>query len=228
MRAEPLDDQKPKMLLCLGCASLYPDSGDDPITCVRCGHSMERARYNRIAEYAREAARYGHQYRLRYEADGTGTKYCLAPDEVLSFVAIAALSGIIGSAAYDLVKAVAAKIVQACRAERLTTHDDPSDPARIEELLASIRSYLNGMPEASEEIRAECRKEKLIDAYSQATAAWLFESPRTRTGPPSEEEMKEEIKGALLEAQAELAARETPSASDFDDCWRQITTANRD
>jgi len=63
------------------------------------------------------AVRYGYQYRARYEADlaagDVQSRYALPfPDGAAVFIALAAVSGIIGGASYDLVKSVVARLLR--------------------------------------------------------------------------------------------------------------------
>ena len=205
------------MILCLACASLYPDSEANPLICPRCGHPVDRERYERIANYARDAARYGYSYRERYEAQGTSVKYAHKPDYVLSFLAIAVLSGI----TYDLLKLAIHRIVRSCRAKGLSIREDIEDPEWLDVFIAHVRSFREGMPNATNEIQQECRKEMYVDAYSRAVASLLSDALLHGAEPPTQDQ----IKAALGAAHEEVASRKAPQADDFEGCWVKIRMA---
>ena len=96
--------------ICFHCANIYESKETDWLCCPECGYRVSSRRYHLIVDRAREAVDYGYQYRLKYEedfaAEGAITKhYALTPfNEFLTFVAVAAASGIVGNLSTDLGK----------------------------------------------------------------------------------------------------------------------------
>jgi hypothetical protein len=107
-------------IICFNCANLFSESENGDLGCPECGFTVEHDLYQKLLNYAAETVEFGYHYRLTYEADfnegrmddpKVRTRYAIGFDDIWIFIALAALSGIVGNAAYDLVKLAATKII---------------------------------------------------------------------------------------------------------------------
>ena len=153
---------KPQRLLCLACATLIDPSEIVEAHCPACGEPIDVQELLRLYEFAAETYYYGHQYRVVYEKQFEESKnrvhYSLAfGGEVFAWIMLAVLSGVVGNAAYDLLKAVVAGIRADVAAGKLPEKDySPLLELSDEELgsiLYSAKQYLGGMEGLTQEIR---------------------------------------------------------------------------
>jgi len=97
-------------ILCSACASIYLASQGGRLICTTCGLETDRFLYERLFEYSKTAAHYGYKYRKYYEkqVEDEGKIDTVAslsePSMLMSFLGMAALSGIIGNVATDIVR----------------------------------------------------------------------------------------------------------------------------
>ena len=101
--------------ICLSCGTVRAETPADGTACPDCSFVFDSARHARVVSFARRAVRYGYQYRRIYERDiesGVDDRrhYAEKLNEVYTFIALAILSGILGNASYDAVKAAIRRI----------------------------------------------------------------------------------------------------------------------
>ena len=105
-----------KMMLCLSCAAVFKKTTNTS-SCPDCGREVDFDKFNKMLRSAKSAVYFGYMYPKAYEKQRrekgkVTTKYRLIdPDLLLQFIGIAAISGIIGGASYDIVKKIARKII---------------------------------------------------------------------------------------------------------------------
>ena len=110
-----------RLALCCSCGTVFEADSGPEYQCPRCGWRIAAGEYRALLSAAQEAAKFGWQYRRRYEADmaeyGRIERYYALPEceEALQFAALAAASGVIGGLAYDAVKRVIRKIAAAVK-----------------------------------------------------------------------------------------------------------------
>ena len=126
-------------------------------------------------EYAAESYYYGHQYRLYYQVafrnGPTPPKLSLEfAGEALTWVMQAVLSGVVGNAAYDVLKIVIARIREQVSAGRIPGGDYDALLALSDEelgdLIVSARTYANDLDGITREVRAAIIEEIVADAMS--------------------------------------------------------------
>jgi hypothetical protein len=108
----------PKNLFCLAC--VRPDTCKDApelVTCEYCNFELSRREYAEMTAYANRLAVFGYAYRLKFEEDlerasDIKSRYILHVEDIFTFAAVAALSGVIGNAAYDMVKATIQRLLR--------------------------------------------------------------------------------------------------------------------
>ncbi|AWG20529.1 hypothetical protein FFWV33_02775 [Flavobacterium faecale] len=131
--------------LCLNCAHINEKSTDEK--CENCESVLDTVYYNRLKEYSNQTVIYGFNYRRAYEEQvkkngEVNEKFSLiAPTDYFDFLAIAALSGMVGNFAYDLVKNVAKQIYTKLKNKSEEEKLDNSEKELIE--LISDPSKLN-------------------------------------------------------------------------------------
>jgi len=128
--------EKTRLIVCPACAAVRSDSGRVVLVCPECGFRLGRARYDRMIEAARDAARLGHVYREVYKRDkgAEHRDYYIGVDDALVFAALAALSGVIGNATYDAIKAFIARLKKQGVNPKLA-------PPQINLFIQNVRNY---------------------------------------------------------------------------------------
>jgi hypothetical protein len=129
----------------------------------------------RLYEYAAHVYYYGHQYRLAYEAQQQPepkVRYNLEfAGEALAWTTLAVLSGVVGNAAYDLVRTVVANICDAVAEGRVPARDYSALLALSDEelcnLLSSVKIYTNDMDGLNNEVRLAIIEEIAVDAMTE-------------------------------------------------------------
>jgi hypothetical protein len=205
-------------VLCFKCASIYTPSSVDKYTCPFCHHSVDKAIYTKILNYAKTAVHYGYSYRKAYEnqvlTEGSiATKYSLPePVTVLCFAGVAALSGIIGNAAYDLVKRIISRLIASSTGVADGTGQTKihiSNETDIQVFIQYIKEFHEDKSAATPEIRWEVEKERIIKNLEHTLFPLLSEGTN-----PGREAIHEAIKAAVEE---DHNVRPTPP--DFDSFW---------
>lgn len=179
-------------------------------------------------QWAHEAVRYGYDYRRSFERAKTEqTKptetihFCLPPPEqILVFAAAAAASGIIGNAAYDLIKVAIKKIMTECSNKGMLPRAETvhllTDQQEFEQFLKYLEEFYQGMRDVDEKIRAQILEEVFADKIGG-----IFEKNYGKYDPFDPEMFKFEVKKVIKK----LKNRDKPSHSDFKSLWKvlQIT-----
>lgn len=208
--------------ICFNCASLYSLSITDQYTCPYCKHSFDADFYKEILDYAKTAVYYGYDYRKKYEeqiqAEGKiTTRYYLSdPFAIACFIGVAALSGIIGNASYDLVKKAIGKIK---RSSEKIPHDigqgkvEIFNETNINIFLQCIQEFHDDNLAATDEIKYEVAKERLISNLTKKMLPLL----RTKSNPS-----QEEIHDAVSKAFNEYQNLQKPPSEGFDSFWKDV------
>lgn len=102
-------------VLCFNCANIIEKQKSEKWFCIACKSEINKEKYLRLHALTTDIVHFGYTYRKQYEkdlADGSlGTHYCLFNlHEAISWLALAALSGIVGNASFELTKTVINKI----------------------------------------------------------------------------------------------------------------------
>ncbi len=207
--------------LCFKCASIYNLSSADEYSCPFCHYSIDEALYRRVLNYAKTAVYYGYDYRKAYEqqmhTDGKiAKKYALLdPVTIACFIGVAALSGIIGGASYDLVKRVIGKIMRSSKEVSDNIGQDKirvSNETDIKVFIQYVQEFHEGKSSAVDKIKREIEKERVIWNLTDT----LF--PVLTEGNPSREKIHEVVKMAFDKYQNV----DEPLPTDFDSFWEDV------
>jgi hypothetical protein len=162
---------KSQIILCTQCAHIYPDTDTDPLSCPQCHTHIATTDYALLIKYSREAARFGHIYRLMYEEakkhDDCNTRAQIELHELWAFAALAALSGIIGNASFETVKLVIRKIIafanshSPARSRPMLINGD--DEQHLHTFLSNLQDFANGMQNVDPWVRHVIVEEMLVD-----------------------------------------------------------------
>src|SRR5262249_5303469 len=144
--------------ICTNCGTL---NDNNIFTCENCNVKIDENKYLKLKEYASRAAHYGYTYRIEYEKQVAElgeiqTKYSLIqPNIWYEWLAMAALSGVVGTYATDLVKYVAKQIIRHFK-EKIENNNLTDEEQKLVNFISNnntlnkftiyINNYYNGLP----------------------------------------------------------------------------------
>ncbi len=219
--------------LCLHCGAVAAALE----ICPDCSKPFDPERFILIRRTAEHAVRYGYHYRKLYETEGLDRRYNLEISELWTFVGIAVSSGILGNAAYDLVKTVASRIIDTSgqyfnRPEHDVVSRTLIDQDRFNEFYTYVEQFLAGNPDLPTSLRDALIEEIVADEVAQATT----DAIRSRhvgdqlLSGREEARLIEEIARRSLEAQRAVQRRLTVRLQDatFIDLWSDVKKTTND
>jgi hypothetical protein len=195
---------------------------------------MDRGLYSRLLSYASEAATFGHAYRVKYEElhrqgklyGPKVTRYSISLTEIWAFAAIAALSGIIGNVAYDVVKAALSRITSCLRKGKTKAVGTPIPRLlRTEEgvniFIQHVQDFCNGLrkldPDVKRAIVGEMMVHLLVDLTDTDGTPGTVR--KVKLGPRDEEALKEILMRPFLAG----SITDKPVSQDFDGFWHNLS-----
>jgi len=164
-----------RLAICVGCAGIYFTEEIDNSICPECGLAQPDFVRKNLLPYAAHVLRYGYQYRNFYEDVDRSAGYIkpsLAPlPDILAWIALAAIGGVIGNATYDAIKEfikglqykVSLRSEEIDGADKFVEMDDESI-RRLVDYSADFMADLKGI---QTEIRNDIVEEILADAVSE-------------------------------------------------------------
>ena len=227
------EDTTKNMVLCCSCAAFFEGDSGSVLQCPHCGWRIDDGAYKALLGAAQGAAKYGWQYRRRYEADvaqyGRVERYYCLPEceEALHYAALAAASGIIGGLADDAVKQVIRKIAAALRRDEGKSEETSifyliDHPEEMDRFIQYIDEYYTCFDSISEEVRNAVFEEMVVDKMSPTMDRLLQEANPDmdtegirRISPFPEEE----IFRCMLEVRREVDQRHKLRREDFAGFW---------
>jgi hypothetical protein len=218
--------------LCFACTYAFRVGRDEDVVCPRCQHVEPRRIYEDVMERAAMAVRFGYQYPAVYARDRaaghTNERYCLVElPPVVTWIALAALSGVVGNATFDAIKAAVRRIVNA--STELTGALDPRASESISED-TTLRDFCSAVQAYDERLRLGLPdpdplvwEERLVDLSMrlyEMHPEWFLRA-REMDGQASEE-----LRARLVELTRELRARDRHLAeSEMVRIWRHLDSA---
>ena len=208
-------------IICFNCCAIYKAKKSLKIKCPECGYSPNRDMYSKIMNYGIAAAYYGHDYREKYEKQinkkgGIKTVYALPePATILCFLAVAALSGVVGGISYDIVKSVFLKIIGNANKIKKNIGQNKikfKNDNSIKVFINQMNTFYLDLKDIDPLVKSEIEKEMIIWDFCDAIHPELFNGKYTK------EEILEAIKKALIEKEH----TQKPSEEDFVDFWKEI------
>lgn len=129
------------MILCLHCAHVFEDAA----CCPQCHSVVDKSQYGSLLRKAGDYIRFGYDYRKRYEEQfkekgKIELKFALKESaEIINWIGLAVLSGVIGGASWDLIKLVCRKITEQIRSEEV--NEIINDDTKLEEMKSFLLEY---------------------------------------------------------------------------------------
>jgi hypothetical protein len=203
-------------VLCLECATLFKAVQSGIHECPNCGNRFSSETLFNRTKLASDAVRFGYQYRMVYEEglqeEGPRRHHSLLLlPEVVEWVVLAAISGIIGGASLDLAKHAVAKLRMQIAAEPELKDLEQAKVVLNEEefrkLLVYVADFLKGMENVPPEVRAAIINEMIMDR-----AVELMER----------REGASESRSPIEDAVEELNKEDLLDQADFEDMWKRM------
>ena len=206
--------------LCLGCAtwSCIVKKGNCYV-CSVCGYTIACSSYRNLVNYAANSVYYGYLYREAYEKQLAKKKrittcHALAdPSALLVFCALAALSGVIGNASYDLVKKIVKRLASSQNNKELVKE------VNIRKLYVYLEQHHCHSLEVDVRVRQEIEKEQIIWTRTDAVSSALANTDIARL---PKKEMETVFFDALTKAASALKSQQAPSSSAFMKLWSKL------
>jgi uncharacterized OB-fold protein len=166
-------------IFCLNCAHVFLPkkvTSARSAVCPECGHRTNLSEFDELYGDAARVLRYGHLYRAIFERQikeqpeiKSMASLADAPYSLV-FATVAALSGIIGNASYDLIKNIIRRL-QGSHPERyhygnlkLKSEQD------IQVFIRHTREYVDDLTDVDEKIKGLIREEERADVHGEQVA----------------------------------------------------------
>ncbi len=204
--------------LCLECGHINEDNPE--LICRPCQTPLNKELYELLVNYSNLAVTYGYDYRIQYEKQVKEhgkiiAKYSLvSPTNYYEWLAAAALSGLVGSMAYDLVKYVAKQIYATLNEKRKTIElehkeneifEIVADPAVLNKFVTYIQSYYNGSANIDKKAEAGVLEEELVHSLTENYPDEILKALEI-SNEGGKEALEKQFGVALIEA-AKLASK---------------------
>jgi hypothetical protein len=216
-------------ILCLQCAHVYQTDAGETLECSECGMTMLRYQYEKLIQYSREAAGFGHIYRTMYEAakkqGDRNTRAQIQLHDAWAFAALAVLSGIIGNASFETVKLVIRKLLAAFKEETTNAKRRSfaalQDDAEISRFLANLTDFTSGMKEIDPWVKNVIVEEMIADQ-----GCMLIGYGEEQKKLPNEDQprwvTKDEVIALIKQIIDSATITEKPKEEDLNGLWQMI------
>lgn len=202
--------------ICLGCAQIIPSSDAETFSCSFCGFGHSGPVQRKLLHYVSSAAHYGYLYRGLYEEEleehGEIPACDIGPvSDALTWMALAALSGIIGGASWELAGVAVRRIFKQVEKEKPDSLQVRTlqDQEKLEKFVRYLQDFVEGLQAADPRIKSAIFTEMVIN---EAVRLNIEE----RSGPAPEgfeARAIERVKNTLSDR---------PTEEDFRDAWKNI------
>lgn len=207
-------------VLCLNCATVFEAAQSATYTCPNCDYGFDLETLLKRTKLAGNAVHFGYQYRTVYEEaeEGPRAHYSLLLlHEIVEWVVLAVVSGLIGGASTELAKRAIAKIrKQVAEEPKLRDLDEAKlvlDEEEFKKLTLYVVDFLNGMENVPQEVKAAVIEEMLTDRAVEIL---------TRKDEAEELGDLRQPKARRLEAAKELQGEDLVDQAAFEDMWKDI------
>lgn len=217
--------------ICFHCASIYEMEDGEILTCPVCGKSIQFSEYERRMQSIRRAVFGGWTSRVMYEnGEDDGKRYYTEQcGEILNFIAVAAVSGVIGNVSTAILKKVYCKIGSYLKRSKKNCEDESligflESPEKIKKFSEYISAYYDEYDGADAKTKNAIIEEVFVSHASHIIDGLIkikhkdididkvmAESPHTR----------EEIMKMVLEIRNKVNAEQL-AEDDFNGFWNDI------
>jgi hypothetical protein len=170
---------KSREILCLSCAHVFlsrKGTNAHVAVCPKCGRSTNLSEFDELYRDAARILRYGHSYRAIFERQikeqgeiRSRASLADAPSWLV-FATVAALSGIIGNASYDLIKHAIRRFQRSHPKRPDYGNVNLKTDQEIEFFIGRTREYVDDLVGVDDRIRALIREEERADAHGERMA----------------------------------------------------------
>lgn len=215
--------------VCTSCATLNEGGLEGAHACTKCGAHLDSPSSSALYRYAEATIYYGYQYRSLFErqkGEPNPPKFSLSfIGEAFTFVALAAISGVIGNLAYDIIKSAMVRIRDQAREVEVEGRGYEALAALTDDDLDLIyeysKSYVQAFEDLERTIREDIQEEIMADAVGDAVA----QNPEL-LNILAIRECSEEDTSAFVEAITAAMKKQPytqkPSASAFKNFWARL------
>ena len=215
--------------LCTACATLVETHSAGATICTSCKTEIESPSNSIAYRYAEATIYYGYQYRSLFErqkGDLNAPKYSLSfLGEAFTFIALAAVSGVVGNLTYDVVKAALVRIRDQAKEKSDRGADYKSLGELTDDDLDRIYEYSKSYAQAFEDlekaIRDDLVEEMMADAMGDAVAHNPDLLKILVKKKSSTKEQKKVVK-AITAAMKKQPYAQKPPASSFQGFWNKL------
>ena len=159
--------------ICFRCASIYEMEDEEILTCPVCGKSIQLSEYERRMQSIRQVVFGGWTCRVRYEnAEDDGKRYYTEQcSEILNFIAVAAVSGVIGNVSTAILKKVYCKVGSYLKRSKINHEEEIlisflESPEKIKKFSEYISAYYEEYEGADVKTRNAIMEEIFVDHVS--------------------------------------------------------------
>ena len=159
--------------ICFHCASIYEMEDGEILTCPVCGRSIQLSMYERIMQSIRQAVFGGWTCRIEYEdaKDDGKLYYTEQCSEIFNFIAVAAVSGVIGNVSAAILKKVYCKISSYLKQSKRNREDETligflESPEKIKKFSEYISAYYDEYEGADAKMRNAIMEEVFVEHVS--------------------------------------------------------------
>jgi hypothetical protein len=208
-------------ILCFNCCAIFTANKSSDIECPECGYCPNPDVYSKIMNYGIAAAYYGRDYRERYEKQlakkgEIKERYALPdPATILCFLAVAALSGVIGGLSHDIVKSAFRKIIGNAN----KSQDDIGQTKinfindnDINIFIQQVNTFHLDFKDIDSSVKSEIKKEIIIWELTDAIKSEVKDNKFT----------KDDIYKAIKKGFEQAEHPRKPSKEDFAEFWKKI------
>lgn len=214
-------------ILCLSCGKFFEGKIANNFPCPHCYSEIDYEFYEEVFKYSYYFVRYGYQYLdvLCKENPESETKFCLGDlNEIYTFIAVAAASGVIGGLSTDLVKLAIKKIIKQVKPSRSGENVIVFSDDEIESYISKLISYRNGFSGLPSGVRNAIFEEIMGDAIGCNEA--LSNRIQTLLGkekikPKHKKQIADLYKQAILEHRMKI--QKEPSKTKLATLWQRLS-----
>lgn len=208
--------------LCPSCASFHLHKSS-LLVCEKCGFQIRKHDYKIIMDYSKYVFQYGYRYRELYENQVAnigeiGPKFCFTDQATIyAFLGVAALSGVVGNLAYDIVKAASKKIIY--NFNKLMEEEADIRDDEIEKIFKNFEEFINNFSSIDKKVADAITEEMIVHSVrgkdAKKMAKLIFANERS---PKVQAEMVKIMKKAIKKEKK----KPKPQPENFDDFWGNI------
>lgn len=217
--------------ICFYCSHIFCSKQEGDFHCPKCGSVIREAEYEKVMKNVRQAVFRGWTCKIQYENEDDGKRYYTEQcSEILNFLGLAIVSGLIGNISYDIVKIVIKNIVQYIKNHALNKEDKIlsdflDSPEKIKKFSEYISAYYDEYENAGDRIKDMIKEEVFVEQVSTIIDS-LIKIRHPEINPVEVQNSiphtKDEILKLILEMEKENEPIHKLQDSDFVDFWGKV------